>query len=276
MVRRGINLKETLLHTRVMDATVQFKWNLPTTKLSWQTPLDTFVPRQASHIHLHAPPRCPKPFRPSTQLDTKRHVPSIYHKRSILQQANVSLYQGSEDKSKDLRSLYLINLPLQLVHSSFKTHENSSFKNSCDILDIFDSVDWYDYALMCPKLRSSHRVRSGHLTGLAQNSCAQSHSLVSKNRVMKLEFLTTVSQVLRHSMSWVFETWVQLSSLWVIFCKKQNFSHFSVRRSHTQVALRTRVQVSISFFLKSTSEKYILNITQLHAVLKWEKFFQAK
>jgi hypothetical protein len=109
----------------------------------------------------------------------------------------------------------------QLVHSSFKTHENSSFKNSCDLLDIFDSVGWCDYALMCPKLRSSHRVRSGHLTGLAQNSCAQSHRLVSKNRVMKLKFLTTVSQVLRHRMSWVFETWAQLSSLWWFFVKSR-------------------------------------------------------
>jgi hypothetical protein len=165
-----------------------------------------------------------RPFRPPTQLDTKRHVPSIYHKRSILQQTNVSLYQGSEDESKDLRWLYLINLSFQLVHSSFKTHENSSFKthvtyltSSCD----FDSVGWCDYALMCPKLRSSHRVRSGHLTGLVQNSCAQSHRLVSKNRVMKLKFLTTVSQVLRHRMSWVFETWAQLSSLWWFFVKSR-------------------------------------------------------
>ena len=58
------------------------------------------------------------------------------------------------------------------------------------------------YALMCPKLGLSHR-------------------LVSKNRVMKLDeqFLT---QELGHSMSWVFETWVQLSSLWVNFYKKQH------------------------------------------------------
>lgn len=93
MVRRGINLKETLLLTRDMDATVQFKWRLPTTKWGWWTPLDTFVPRQPSHIYLHTPPRCPKTFRTPTQLDTRRHVSSIYHRRSTQYSNQCSVVQ---------------------------------------------------------------------------------------------------------------------------------------------------------------------------------------